>query len=325
MIRLTCPKCEKKLGIDDRFAGQIATCPRCKTRILVPSDEPETEESSEEIPEAKELKEVYGVEPVVEVPPAEPTPKPAKQKEDGKPAKEKENGKPVKEKEDSKLAPTDAADEEEKAAVGEAKEGDEADSKTELRVTGTLKSPMEALLSLNWLWLLLLAIGSSSLLLSMLANLVPRVAYGVFAVGMLLLIWGWIWVLVRVFNESILQGLLCFVMPPYFLYFFSAHYDDYHRPFFVTMTGLLITMMGFCGGAFRDPSEIPSTRRTAGPSQVPGLLSAVDSAGSAPTTGRGGSGNGGRALTGCSSRSSAVRASFRPGSSLSASRYNSFA
>src|SRR5437016_398395 len=208
MIRLTCPKCEKKLGIVDRFACKLDTCPSCKTRILVHSEEPEKEESSEELPEANELKEIYALEPAVELPPKEETPKPAKEKDevkphkekdegkphkekdDRKPAKEKENGKPAREKDAVKPAPADAGGEEGKEEAGEAKEGDEPSPETEVRVTGALKSPMEALLSLNWLWLLLLAIGSSSLLLSMLANLVPRVAIGVAVVGILVLFWG---------------------------------------------------------------------------------------------------------------------------------------
>src|SRR5947209_2414511 len=36
MIRLQCPKCETKLGVDDAKAGGIAVCPDCGQKFRIP-------------------------------------------------------------------------------------------------------------------------------------------------------------------------------------------------------------------------------------------------------------------------------------------------
>jgi hypothetical protein len=124
------------------------------------------------------------------------------------------------------------------------------------------KGPWEALMGLNWLWRLLLAVGCLCLLLSMFSSLVPHLTNIVAVVGILLIAWGYPWWLLLIFNESILQGLLCLCVPGYILWHFSTRYDDFHRPFFVAMTGMLIAMMGVCGGAFRDPPAKSSNPQT---------------------------------------------------------------
>jgi hypothetical protein len=40
-------------------------------------------------------------------------------------------------------------------------------------------------------------------------------------------------------------------IPGYIFWYFSTRYDDQHRPFFVTMTGALITIMGLLGSIQR--------------------------------------------------------------------------
>src|ERR1700730_9496342 len=36
MIRLQCPKCEKKLGVDDSKAGGVGVCPECGQKFRIP-------------------------------------------------------------------------------------------------------------------------------------------------------------------------------------------------------------------------------------------------------------------------------------------------
>ena len=38
MIRLNCPTCGQKLGVDDARAGRMATCPKCRSKFRVPGD-----------------------------------------------------------------------------------------------------------------------------------------------------------------------------------------------------------------------------------------------------------------------------------------------
>jgi DNA-directed RNA polymerase subunit RPC12/RpoP len=44
MIRFKCPKCEKKLQVDDSKAGGAATCPECGQRFRIPGNQPQPSE-----------------------------------------------------------------------------------------------------------------------------------------------------------------------------------------------------------------------------------------------------------------------------------------
>src|SRR4029077_5676820 len=48
MIRLACPKCKKKLGVQEALAGRVAVCPQCRSKFRVPQQERTTEAATEE-------------------------------------------------------------------------------------------------------------------------------------------------------------------------------------------------------------------------------------------------------------------------------------
>lgn len=45
-IRFRCVYCEKLLSIARRKAGTVVTCPNCTEKLIVPTPEPEQEESA---------------------------------------------------------------------------------------------------------------------------------------------------------------------------------------------------------------------------------------------------------------------------------------
>ncbi len=241
MIRVICPKCEKKLGIDDRFAGKMAVCPRCKTRVQVPVSE---------IP----LKE----EPEEEKKPAEPT-----VEEDSEPARPAPAEPRRKRKADHATSEEEpeipAGEEPVERPVGEG--GDELVEKAAEDVDVPEdwipqavheKGPLDAFMELDTLWQVLLGLVAFCVVLSMVAVSMtkphtPRremFAYVVAVVGLPILVIGWLWYWGRIFNESILQGIFC-LFPPYSVYYFLTHTEEVQRPFYVAATGTLITMM-FC-------------------------------------------------------------------------------
>jgi DNA-directed RNA polymerase subunit RPC12/RpoP len=46
MLRFKCPKCEKKLQVDESKAGGTATCPECGQRFRIPGSPPQASQSS---------------------------------------------------------------------------------------------------------------------------------------------------------------------------------------------------------------------------------------------------------------------------------------
>jgi hypothetical protein len=46
MLRFKCPKCEKKLQVDESKAGSPATCPECGQRFRIPGSRPQATENS---------------------------------------------------------------------------------------------------------------------------------------------------------------------------------------------------------------------------------------------------------------------------------------
>jgi hypothetical protein len=239
MIRVVCPKCEKKLGIDDRFAGQWAKCPRCRTRVQVPKSEIPLKEEPEEAKTPVEVPDIGDGESVGESS-GESQPR----------LNEKHAGSDSESKiaDDEKPADQPAGEE---AGDGEKKDGEDIEVPEDWKPpVRTETGPVEAFLALNLLWQILLGLGVFCLILSMLAvsltqsHTKPRetLAYVVLVVGGPILAVGSFWFWGRVFNESILQGIFC-LFPPYAVYYFLTHTDEVQRPFYVAAAGAVMTMM----------------------------------------------------------------------------------
>ena len=61
--------------------------------------------------------------------------------------------------------------------------------------------------------------------------------------GSVLSIIGSIWFLIVTFQESVLWGLGCMLIPFVSLFFLVAHWEDAASPFWLSVLGTLITLM----------------------------------------------------------------------------------
>jgi hypothetical protein len=77
MIRLSCPKCGKKLGLDDSAAGATGLCPACKTTFRVPALRKEMPPIVMAYPVTPPQPVPEEVPPAAAPPPAAPQPVPA--------------------------------------------------------------------------------------------------------------------------------------------------------------------------------------------------------------------------------------------------------
>jgi hypothetical protein len=252
MIRVVCPKCEKKLGIDDQFAGRLAVCPRCKTKIQVPKSEIPLKEEEEPAKVAEQPHEPHAIEehvPVNEVADEVP-PRPKKKKKRRPKAEDKETEAAEAQAGEKPAEETPAGAEEDE---GEGQEDVEIEVPEDWKPPAVMveKGPLDAFLALDLLWQLLLGVGVFCLILSMftVSLKAPPIANVVLVVGLPIFVVGVGWYLLLVFNESILQGLFCLFLPLYFIYYFMTHTDEVQRPFYIGATGGLITMMSYCAGA----------------------------------------------------------------------------
>jgi hypothetical protein len=93
-----------------------------------------------------------------------------------------------------------------------------------------------------------------------LALIFPPAALVPIGLGWLMMAVGNIWFLVCAFQEDVMSGVLCFVVPFYSLYYLIAHFDEVKMPFFTGLVGFVLIVGGSCaggiGGAIRG--EPPS-------------------------------------------------------------------
>jgi hypothetical protein len=78
----------------------------------------------------------------------------------------------------------------------------------------------------------------------------PVVSILPIGLGGLLSIAGGIWFLVIAFQDDVVAGILCLVIPFYSLYYLVTHFDAVQRPFFVQVVGVILMMLGSCVGGF---------------------------------------------------------------------------
>jgi len=63
-------------------------------------------------------------------------------------------------------------------------------------------------------------------------------------IGIIIFVIGGILLLIESFRESVLWGLACLLITPVILIFTVLHWDVAKNPFFIQLTGLIITFIG---------------------------------------------------------------------------------
>jgi hypothetical protein len=246
MIHLLCPHCHTKLAVKEAMAGRLGVCPKCKNKMRIPQLETIT---PDDVPEER----------ISAAPKREATAQSAKSprrfeddEDDDRPARPRRR--PI---EDA----DDRADDDEPAPRRR--------KKRKKRRRRESSSGVPSLLSDNPVLFGLAGVVLLMLITCGLALLFPPAALVPIGLGWLMMAVGNIWYLVCAFQEDVMSGVLCFVVPFYSLYYLIAHFDEVKMPFFTGLVGFVLIVGGSCaggiGGAMRGepPSGVHGTVRVA--------------------------------------------------------------
>jgi hypothetical protein len=226
MIRLQCPKCEKKLGVDDSKAGGVGVCPECGQKFRIPGKPPPSNKPNPNKGAAPRRQATAPAKQAAAKPAAPPSrPKEAWEEEDSSPYEVKgveERG------EDAVKVEYGIDKDYEKKVARKQKE----DEKQEFRAFLGLMAIMIVIgIVLNCLWLIM-----------------PELIWAPIGIGFLIMITGTIMLLVQAFKQDVLSFLLMFFVPFYDIYFTVMHWQDARNAFALRWIGLIIYFAGFLLG-----------------------------------------------------------------------------
>jgi hypothetical protein len=260
MIRVSCPKCEKKLGAEDGAAGTIIACPSCGHKFRIPkaaAAEPSEATNPAKPPAAaKPAGTKSGPRAVVPARKTGPLPAPPGKKPAPQPSPPPKPAEPEEEQgENQQMYAFEQKPEEPKPKKRKHRAGggdDAADDPMEAQGVGfdkeylkRLKKKKAKAKAAEWntadLWLLLLALILIWVGMGALIYFKPEATIVTLALGALVAIIGWGWLLFVTFSESVLWGVLCFFFSPIAGFVFAPlHQGRGIRPSLVCLFGMLI-------------------------------------------------------------------------------------
>lgn len=218
MIRFICPECDKHLTVSDEKAGKIATCPACKTRIIIPEAEtrPQADSVTAEPPRRRPI--------------------------------DDDDDRPVRRRRDD----YDDENDPPRRRRSEVDDDDDFDRprrrkrrRKRRRSEGFLDNMP---LGLDAFALILLGLVFMCLMLLGLSLLLPPLALLPMGIGFLMVAAGRVWFLVIVFQEDTTQGMLCLLIPIYGLIYLLQNFDEVKKPFFLDVGGIVIIVLSACAG-----------------------------------------------------------------------------
>jgi hypothetical protein len=219
MIRLNCPNCAKKLGVQEAMAGRMAICPQCKGKFRVPEEEIIITEAAVE----------EAVTAAPKPPPPLPKPRPPARDRD-----DEDDEEPVRRKRRRYEDDNDLDDEDEPRPRKKKKK--------------RKKKAAAAFGGLNPIVVALIVMGVALLACVVLLVVSPTLAKPVWQVGQIVAGVGAIWCLVIAFQDSAAAGLMCLFIPFYNLYYLIAHFEECQRPLFLYLLGLGMVIAAFMFG-----------------------------------------------------------------------------
>jgi len=246
MIRVTCSKCEKKLGVDDASAGTVIACPSCKTKLRVPSapakaagapkpraGAPDKEAKANPNSPAKDPgvkagapldgntkrttvpEDEDGTMPyTVESPPEPPKPKKRKKPKDGE--------------EDVDFEEIGAD-----SAYLKKRKRKKQQERAEQLIPGIGNVALTVCLLL-FMWAILAAMSWFK----------PQALFIMVLFGWLVAMAASVWLLIVAFQESLMWGLLCLFVPFAALVFVAMYTERALKPFLLNLTGGAIIATG---------------------------------------------------------------------------------
>jgi len=91
--------------------------------------------------------------------------------------------------------------------------------------------------------------GVLCLVLVVLVLFLPALVLLLLVVGYGIVVAGNIWFLVVAFQDDVIQGLLCLLIPCYSLFYLITHFEEEKTPFFVSLIGTGIVLAGVILGS----------------------------------------------------------------------------
>jgi hypothetical protein len=240
MIRLQCPKCETKLGVDDSKAGGVAVCPDCGQKFRIPGKPPASASKPN---------------------PAKTTPPPRKQAAPARQAAAKPAPPPSRPKEPW---------EEEDSSPYEVREleepGDDAlkveygvDKEYEKKVARKLKEEeQQEFRSFLGLVVVLIVVG---VVVCLLPLIMADLIYIPIGLGNIISFIGGVWMLSLAFKENIVSFLLVFFVPFYHIYFAIKHWRDARVALVCIYLGSFIWGAGLATGGYSKLKELIDKER----------------------------------------------------------------
>ncbi len=93
-----------------------------------------------------------------------------------------------------------------------------------------------------------LVLAGVCLVTGLLAFFVPALLLVPVGLGALASVVGGVMFLIVAFQDDTMQGILCWFVPFYSLYYLITHFEEEKIPFFIQMAGMVLMMVGGCAG-----------------------------------------------------------------------------
>jgi hypothetical protein len=269
MLRLRCPNCTKTLSVPDTLAGKAGLCPHCKSKVRVP------QASVTHAPPTKKHRPVkpdddYEVIDAVEVEEDEAPPRRRHRDEEDEERSERritarsgrdgirsrrrdddddDYDRPRRsryEDDDDRPRRSRDDDEDEDDRPRRRRLRDEDDDRPRRRRRRRAGSGGPGGLSpLVWTGII---VGGICLLGCVGALILPPLGLVIAGVGLLIAVIGRIWFLAVAFQDDVIQGILCWWVPFYDLFYLIMNFDEEKLPFFTSIAGVVVMIIGFCAG-----------------------------------------------------------------------------
>ncbi len=256
MIHVQCRSCYSTLALKDIYAGKLARCPICQSKVRVPKQEEEAEDEARE--------ERVSAAPKGRAPAESRRPRqPVRDEEDEEERPVRHKRRPIAEEDDDR---SEDIQEERPARPSrrpiEPEEEDDDDVELEVveeppprkrrkkkrRRRQRQESAGWEMPDLNWFYIGLAVVALIWLVSLPLAFVFPPFALVPIGLGCLLAFAGYIWFLIIAFQDEAIHGILCLLFNIYCLYYLIINFEETKVPFFVWLLGVLMVISGFCAG-----------------------------------------------------------------------------
>jgi hypothetical protein len=246
MIRMQCPKCEKKLGVNDSLAGSVGTCPECGQKFRVPGKP--AVKANGGTTSAPARKQTVPAKPGK--PPAQPSrPKEAWEEEDSSPYKV--------------LDKVDHGEDAKKVEYGVDKE---YEKKLERKRIDDAKKEFRTFIGLI---VVLLFIGVA---VNCLQLIMEDLVYVPVGLGLAIFLAGTGMLASLGFHKDVLQALLV-ILPGYDVFFTVNHFQDGRNALAIKYIGAFICAAGlYFGGLEKVKGLIEKAKESSSSRPVPVLI-----------------------------------------------------